>query len=261
MEPSTPETPASGPSDFSPPPRGRRPLRLALRGLWILTLLTGVVGCGQGYSPTPDQSVPSVQGGGDVFGNNGDGTVYKTASYEVLRYTLTNAVGIGTMIPQVQANSAAVCGTGIAVAACPKAAPVDYIDANRTQLGTPVYNQEDPLATQAPTQMTSAGFKTWVLAASSACGRMMIEEPTPALFPNGVADYTFMYQTLIGRSPNESEISTLDNLRTSLTTAHAKCTVNGTSGCDNVAAGTLTQLQGTAVCTSVLGSMEFLTVN
>src|SRR2546423_6773170 len=136
----------------------------------LLSIAVGLVltGCGQGYSPSSDQSVPTVQGGGDVFNNNGDGTVYHTASYEVLRYTITNTMNLGT---NPNANLTAMCGTGIAAAACPKAAPVQYLDANKAGLGVPVYGNDDPLATQAPGQITSGGYKAWALSSSSACGR------------------------------------------------------------------------------------------
>ena len=226
------------------------------------TLLLGVVGCGQGYSPSPSDSAPGVVGGSNVFGSNPDGTVYHTASYEVLSYTLSNTMALGTTLPSnIQTNLATICGTGIASTACPKADPVGFLGANKGTLGAPVYNVDDPLATQAPSQMTSAGFKTWALASTSACGRMMTEQTTPALFPNGVNDYTYMYMALLGRAPTKDDITTLDNLVASYTAAHAKCTVSGASGCDTFSAGSLQQVQGAAVCSAVLNSLEFLTVN
>lgn len=218
-----------------------------LKALIGTAALLSLVGCGQGYSPSPDESVPTVQGGGDVFTNGNDGTVYHTASYEVLRYTITNTMNLGTTTP---ANATTICGTGIALAACPKAAPVQYLDANKNGLGVPVYNQDDPLATQAPSQMTSGGFKTWVLASSSACGRMMTEQATPSLFPNGIHDYTYMYNALLGRDPSASEVGTLENLESMYTAAH------GTPQ-----AATVDQVRGAAACSAVLGSLEFLTAN
>ena len=224
-------------------------------------LLVGVVGCGQGYSPSPSDSTPDVVGGGNVFGSNPDGTVYHTASYDVLNYTLTNTMGLGSTLPFTSAQITTICGTGIASNACPKADPVGFLAANKSTLGVPVYNVDDPLATQAPGQMTSAGMKTWALASSSACGRMMTEQSTPALFPNGVNDFNYMYMALLGRAPTKADISTLTDLQSSYTTAHAKCTTNGASGCDSFGAGTLTQIQGAAACSAVLNSLEFLTVN
>ena len=225
------------------------------------TLLLGVVGCGQGYSPSPSDSAPGVVGGGNVFGSNPDGTVYHTASYEVLSYTLSNTMGLGTTLPFTAAQITTICGTGVASNACPKADPVGFLAANKGTLGAPVYNVDDPLSTQAPSQMTSAGFKTWALASTSACGRMMTEQATPALFPNGVNDYNYMYMALLGRAPTKADVDALNGLVASYTAAHAKCTTSGASGCDSFAAGSLTQLQGAAACSAVLNSLEFLTVN
>src|SRR5688500_19803654 len=101
----------------------------ALVALSVLALLTG---CGQGYEPGDAAGVPTVEGGDDVFGSNGDDTVYKTASYEVLRYTMTNTMKLGEAI--APRGLATVCGTGITAPNCPKAAPVQYLDANRASL-------------------------------------------------------------------------------------------------------------------------------
>ncbi len=210
----------------------------ALKGTTAAILALGIAGCGQGYSPSPDENTPSPRGGGDVFGSNDDDTVYRTASYEVLRYTLTNVLALGEA-----PNNAIVtanCGAPLTVATCPKGAPVQFLDTNRSAFGVPFYNTDDPLGTQAPGAMSSGGYKAWILSASSACGRMMTEQTEPALFPNGVADYTRLYNVTMGRAPTAAEISRLDELRATLDTP-AK--------------------QGAAVCSSVLGSLEFLTVN
>ena len=209
-----------------------------IMSLSIGALLTGLVGCGQGYTPSPEENTPAPHGGGDVFGSNDDDTVYRTASYEVLRYTLVNVLALG------EAPNAAIvtasCAAPLTANTCPKGAPVQFLDANRSAFGVPVYNTDDPLGTQAPGAMSSGGYKTWILSVSSACGRMMDEQAEPAVFPNGVSDYNRLYNVTLGRAPTAAEITRLDELRATLDTP---------------------QKQGAAVCSSVLGSLEFLTVN
>ncbi len=234
-------------------------MKKALNLAAALILTAAVTGCGQGYEPGDSSGAPAPQGGGDVFDSNGDDTVYRTASYEVLRFTLTGTMGLGEAI--APRGLATVCGTGITAPNCPKAAPVQYLDANRASLGMPVYNQEDPLATQAPGPMSSGGYKTWVLAASSACGRMMNEQATPALFPNGVTDYNYIYNVLLGRAPTGEEVEILNQLRAqSLINAPAAGSLTAKQTSTGTAV-TPEQVQGAAVCTAVLGSLEFLTVN
>ena len=221
--------------------------------------LVGVVGCGQGYEPGDPSGAPAPHGGDDIFGAGDDSTVYRTASYEVLRFTLTDTMKLGTTV--APAGLATLCGTGVTAQNCPKAAPVQYLDANRASLGMPVYSNEDPLATQAPGPMSSGGYKVWVLAASSACGRMMNEQATPALFPNGVSDYNYIYNVLLGRAPTNAEVEILNDLRNqALIASPSTASLNGkqTSSATNA---TPEQVQGAAVCTSLLGSLEFLTVN
>jgi hypothetical protein len=222
----------------------------------ILSLSLGLLlaGCGQGYTPASDAHVPGVQGGGDVFGSAGDHTVYRTASYEVLRYTLTNTLNLGATIAP---NAATVCGAGISTTTgCPKANPVGFLDSNASALGVPVYNVDDPLGTQSPSAMSSAGYKAWALSASSACGRMMVETTLyvnghPALFPNSdVTDVSYLYQSLMGRLPTQAEIDRIHQVQGDLTTVPGART--GTP---------LIMAQGAVACSAVLGSLEFLTVN
>jgi hypothetical protein len=195
-------------------------------------LLTGLVGCGQGFSPSPDTHVATPQGGGDVFNNGNDTTTYKTASYAVLQGTLTQIMKVSDQ------PLSATC-TALGAAGCPLNAPLTFLAANKAALGEPVYNQADPLNTQAPGPMTSGGFKVWILASSSACGIMM-SQTAPALYPNGVNDYSYMYQSLLGRAPSQVEIDRLNTLQASWPDAAH---------------------QGAASCTAVLGSLEFLMVN
>ena len=206
-------------------------------------LLTGIVGCGQGFSPSPDQHIAGPQGGGDVFNGGTDNTNYKTASFEVLNSTLVDVMGVADVTPGAE------CPVGIAGTGCPKYQPIAFLNANKGALGAAVYNQADPLSTQAPGSMTSGGFKAWVLASSSASGLMMAQAQ-PALFPNGVNSYDYLYQALLGRAPTAAEVSRLDQLEADIATANP-----------GLATSMLSKRQGAAVASSVLGSMEFLMVN
>jgi len=219
-----------------------------------------LVACGQAYTPTPGASVPGVQGGRNVLGGSPDSTIYRTASYEVLRYTLLNTLNIQAKL----VSTTFACGTGVSVTTgCPGADPVEFLDANRGALGVPVYSADDPLATQAPTQLTSAGFKVWDIAASSACGRMVSDSALyvngqPVLFPDGnFTNYTTLYVSLLGRMPTAGDLSVLSALQASMGDSSYFTDTGNT-----VRTGTnLQQAQGAAACAAVLGSMEFLTAN
>jgi len=219
----------------------------ALKALTLSLSLVGLVGCGQGYTPSPEDNVATPHGGGDVFDANGDDTVYRTASYEVLRYTLREVLGLMDTLPP----STALC-LGAVGGACPLANPVPYLALNATQMGAPAYTADDPLATQVPGPITSGGFKVWSLASSSACGRMMREQAAPALFPQGISNYDHMYNVLLGRAPTAGEVEILNNLQASITSFDAAKKPAGV---------TLDHVKGAAVCSAVLGSLEFLTVN
>src|SRR5574341_421810 len=196
-------------------------------------------GCGQEYSPSPDENIPAPHGGGDVFDNNGDSVAYRTASYEVLRFTITNTLNLGTGV----APNTSQCGT-TPINQCPAANPVRYLDDNRAALGTPVYSP-DPLSTLPPGPITSGGFKVWIQASSSACGRMMHEQGTPALFPSGINDYTYMYNVLLGRAPTQQEIEILNDLKT------AVLQVPADPSKPKPPSTTPEQIQGAAVCSAV----------
>jgi hypothetical protein len=89
--------------------------------------------------------------------------------------------------------------------------------------------------------MSSGGFKAWILAASSACGRAATDNTRRAeLFPNGVSDYNHFYQVTIGRNPSAEEIAELDMLQASFADDPHKAA---------------------AVCTTVLATLENLAAN
>ena len=215
----------------------------AIKGMAVVASLAALTACGQGFSPSPDQHIAGPQGGGDVFNGGTDNTNYKTASFEVLNSTLVDVMGVADVTPGAE------CPVGIAGTGCPKYQPIAFLNANKGALGAAVYNQADPLSTQAPGSMTSGGFKAWVLASSSAAGLMMAQT-TPALFPNGVSSYDYLYQSLLGRMPTEAEITRLNQLEADIATANPSLNTQ-----------MLAKRQGAAVASSVLGSMEFLMVN
>ncbi len=203
----------------------------AVKTASAILALGALVGCGQEYTPNAEPHVASPFGGGNVLEGFGDQSNYRTVSYEVLRSTLADTMGV---------TEGPLDGNCASTAACPKSHPISFLDANKNSLGAPIYNQEDPNATQAPGTLTSGGFKVWILASTSACGRMMDVASGAALFPQGVGSYQHLYLTLIGRAPTADEIAELDTVAASFGDEKKK---------------------GAAVCSTVLGSLEFLTAN
>ncbi|HVO31067.1 MAG TPA: hypothetical protein VMV18_10035, partial [bacterium] len=61
---------------------------------------------------------------------------------------------------------------------------------------------------------------------------------------------TYLYNALVGRNPTDVEIATLNQLEADIAAKNP-----------SMATAQLTQRQGAAVATAVLGSMEFLMVN
>jgi hypothetical protein len=163
--------------------------------------------------------------------------------------TITVVMGVSDLA--VNATVTADCdATAISTAACPEWQPLTFLAANQSGLGVPVFSQSTPLSATPSTNFTSGGFKAWVLASSCAAGLMM-QQSNPALFPKGVSDYTFLYETLLGRAPTQAEITANDALEASIASA--------TSNANNTT--TISQRQGAAVASMVLGSLEFLMVN
>lgn len=184
----------------------------ALKGTAVALLTVALAGCGQAYNPGPEEHLASPRDVGDVFNSNPDTAPYRTVSYETLRSLLVDFLGVNPNAPNLAGTP---CAAPLTAATCPLLAPVVYLDANRNALGTAIYTA-DPLGTQAPSLMTSGGFKVWILASSSACGlAMQNDAKRNELFPNGVSDYTYFYQALLGRSPKPAEIQEFDMLQAS----------------------------------------------
>lgn len=195
----------------------------------ILFVAAVLSACGQSYTPGIDKHVAGPQGGGTVFGSGNDATPYRTVDVSMLESTITETLGV---------QPVAIDANCVSPDACPVSDPVAYLEANKASLGAPVYGDA---GSQAPGMMTSGGVKVWVQSATSACGLMMAQ-PSPALFPAGIADYSNLFVSLLGRAPTPAEITALDALRTNpALTSDAK--------------------RGAAVCGAVLGSMEFLQAN
>ena len=196
----------------------------------LVTSALSLAACGQRYVPEPGQHVAGPEGGGTVFGGGGDAAPYRTVDVAFLESTITDVLGV---------TPVAMDPACLAADACPKSDPVAYLEANRSSLGAPVYGGG---GSQAPGLMTSGGIKVWVQSANSACGLMMMKQSSPTMFPGGVADYSTLYVALLGRAPRPAEITALDALRAQpLLDTDVK--------------------RGAAVCTAVLGSLEFLQAN
>jgi len=207
-----------------------------LKGTAVALSLMALAGCGQAYNPGPEEHIAGPRGGGDVFNSNPDAAPYQTVSYDILNSWLVNTLHMPT--------TAAVSGVCAGQQTnCPLQAPVQYLAANKGQLGVAVFTA-DPDGTQAPSLMSSGGFKVWILAASSACGLAMNDPTTlEELFPaaqGGVSNYNQFYGALLGREPSAAEISELDILQASFSDdAH----------------------KAAAVCTTALSSLENLAAN
>ena len=193
-----------------------------------LVLPLGLAACGQKYVPEPDAHIAGPHGG--PFGSTTDQAPYKTVDATFLESTITDVLGVTPMTMDAACTAAD---------ACPKTDPIAYLDANKSALGEAVYGDA---GSQAPTPITSGGIKVWIQAASSACGLMMMQQSPPSMFPAGIADYSTLYVTLLGRAPTPAEITSLDALRAEpILNTDAK--------------------RGAAVCSTVLGSLEFLQAN
>src|SRR5688500_17507679 len=180
-----------------------------MRHLLISACVLLATACSQPYGADP-AGPATPQNADDVFGSQGDDASYVTASYEVLRATLTDVLGVvPTDLPD------ACQGLADPASMCPVADPVAFLDANRIALGTPVYEADGPLSTEAPGMLTSGGVKVWVLSASSACGLMMQQQDPPSLFPEGLTEYEPLYRILLGRAPTVQEQTLLSQLAAS----------------------------------------------
>ena len=221
---------------------------------FLALALAAVAGCGQPYTPEPKAHDAGPQNPGGIFDTTPQQANYDMLTYEVLRSTLRDVLAIGV---DPAADAAVVCvGDGVTIeTSCPKANPLGYLDANADQLGAAVYENENPAETYGPKLLSSGGFKVWMLAASSACGRMVSEQSQPVLFPNDfpgsdlfIDDYDHAFLTLLGRLPREAEVARLDAAQNAVDAG-------------NVPFFNTLPERGAAVCTVLLGNLEFLGAN
>jgi hypothetical protein len=221
----------------------------ALKATAMALSVAALAGCGQGYSPEANQHIADPRGGDGVFNNGSDQTVYKTASYDVLRTTLVSTMMV-TDVAQASIPTAECSAAVVTAGQCPKYQPLAFLAKNSVALGAPIYSSQDPNSTQVPGPMTTGGFKAWVLASTSASGLMMQQHPDK-LFVNGdVTNFDLLFESLLGRLPTQDEVARLTQVEADI--AAANPTLTGTP---------LAQRQGAAAVSSVLSSLEFLMVN
>jgi hypothetical protein len=202
----------------------------ALKGTAVALSLVALAGCGQAYNPGPEEHLAGPEGKGDVFNSNPDTAPYQTVSFEVLNQTLRTI--LTRDVDDSLIGDTAFSGPCAGLAAnpgCPLQAPLSYLNNNKGSMGVAVFTAGAETTFPA-SLMTSGGFKAWILSASSACGKAATDDVRRGeLFPNGVSDYTHIYQLLMSRNPSAAEIAELDLLQASFADephkAAAVCTV------------------------------------
>jgi hypothetical protein len=201
----------------------------------------------RGGVPGSPDSEADRRGGSDPT----DATEYRWVSYDILLSTLTDVLGVRM---QNTANDAELD-------------PIRYLEDRKEAVGAPDYTSESPDGAVTPGNFSSLGMKTWIMAASGACGMAMDGVKKDELFPLGVDNYNEIYVQLLGRLPKAEEVQILEEVATNL----ADVWNNPPQGSDPAEQAKYDAAKNnptigearvaTAVCTSILGSMEFLTVN
>lgn len=211
----------------------------ALKSTAVALSLVALAGCGQGYNPGAEEHLAGPEGKGDVFGSNPDTSPYQTVSYEVLDQMLRRILTRNDNSLIADTGMTGACAGVAANPGCPLNGPLTYLSNSKGSLGVAVFTASAE-ATFPASLMTSGGFKAWILAASSACGKASTDATRRAeLFPNGVSDYTHFYQVTMNRNPSAAEVAELDLLQASFADdahkAAAVCTVSMAS-LENLAA-------------------------
>jgi hypothetical protein len=202
----------------------------ALKGTVVALSLVALAGCGQAYNPGPEEHLAGPEGKGDVFGSNPDTAPYQTVSFEVLDRMLREQIlrrNDGSLLGDTAFSG--LCAGLQANPGCPLQAPLSYLNNNKGSMGVAVFTAGAETTFPA-SLMTSGGFKAWILAASSACGKAATDDVRRAeLFPQGISDYNHLYQTILSRNPSTAEVAELDLLQSSFADdphkAAAVCTV------------------------------------
>lgn len=180
----------------------------------------------------PDARDDTGRNGGQPPANH---TQYEFVSYDVLYSTLTVTLGVG----QVNYPGTAGDPTDPPSPNNPRHDPIGFFVDRAVTAGMPIYDPNDPSAS-IPTNFSTLGMKNWLYAASGACGLAMAGPKGGEFFPQGDSNYDTIYLTLLGRSPSGKEVADLDA---------------------TVAQFDSSAQKRAAVCTAILGSMEFLTEN
>lgn len=173
-------------------------------------------------------------------GRNGDlpqtGPEYKFVSYDVLLSTLEDTLGVQESF---YPGGVAVDGTeDPASPDNPREDPVGFFKARGVTMGQPIFNPDSPNSTIS-TGFSSLGMKNWVHTAAGACGKAVVGPKAAELFP-AAGNYDAIFLTLLGRYPTSQELSDIN---------------------EHVAQFSTVEQKQAAVCTALLGTMEFLTIN
>jgi hypothetical protein len=200
---------------------------------WGLVALAGVlVGCGPAdldFSDNRDRGLEPHRSARVPFGT---GAEYRFVSYEVLHSTLTDVLGVSAS-PYPGSDSEPASPFN------PLRDPVSYLEVNRVAAGAPVFHPNPDLGS--PGVFTAGGMKAWTLASNGACAIAM-EDPgrRQQFFPGGTQSYDVIIRHFLGRAATEDDARILDGLTGQF---------NGESA------------RAAAVCTALLNSLEFLTLN
>lgn len=226
---------------------------------WIMagTLALGLSACGpasyDGSGGFPGNPEGTFENPGDP---QIDTTRYAWVDYDFLRGTIENTLGVG--------DTSASCADGIN----PECAPLNYLEERKYQVGASDYEGELPDDALVGT-ITAPGMKTWVFAATGSCGIAMNGAQFDQLFPNGINDFDTLYLSLLSRYPSDAEqqvfqdmYSNLEASWQTLVDTYDPGTPEYNKGNDALSnADTANRRKAAAACSTVLSSLEFLTIN
>lgn len=195
----------------------------------LCALSLALLACGPGKlerNPDPDD------GNGRGGGLDGYDPSYQFQDPEVLVSTLTDLLEVPDMDYSTQEDPQGIFN--------PEADPVGFLKARVHTLGNADYDP-DPFFTDLG-GFEGLGMKNWILASNGACSIAMTQNPT-RFFPTNDAKqrYDYMVELLLGRSTTTDEVETLDEVWDAFAPD--------------------VQKQRTAICTTLLGSLEFLSAN
>jgi len=185
--------------------------------------------CGPGkldHDPPPDDG--NNRGGG----TEGYDPTYSFQDPQVLMSTLTDLLEVADQDYSTSEDPLGIFN--------PQVDPVGFLAARMHTLGDADYDP-DPFYTDMG-GFNGLGMKNWVLASNGACAIAMTQNPTK-FFPTSdeKTRHDYIVELLLGRLPTVDEVNTLNALWDEFSPNMHK--------------------QRTAVCTALLGSLEFLSAN